>query len=334
MALSADTSPPPAGGDSRQPGENGGPGGTAQPANNAGPGESAQQAGDAASRDSATLPGLPRLFFADEPERRQEQVADRAHGHAAGSAQDTVPGRPGSFGEPSGLGDQPPPGHPDRSGQPPPRQPAEVRRPARRPAAPRPTRQPDRELRQRAIASLVLGMLSLVALLGLGGDRHRFVYLLIFSAVIGVASAVIGVTAVLKARRTGSYRPRGAVGGIVLGALAAMLSIPILALYIAFPRQVDNYITCLNQAQSTSSDKACMDRFYRSIHLGAPVLGSGAEVRLSRTPTGQAVPAAPAGPAAPAARNWAAGLAQGSAEGPPGRLPDGGPSAFLAHLSR
>jgi len=129
----------------------------------------------------------------------------------------------------------------------------------------------------------VLGVISLVALLGLGGDLHRGVYLLIFSAAIGIGACVIGITAVVKARKTGSYRPRGAVGGIVLGSIAALLSIPILATYLAFPRQVDNYVKCLTQSQSVSSggQQACMDRFYKSIHLGAPTPGNSSAVRVS-----------------------------------------------------
>jgi len=125
-------------------------------------------------------------------------------------------------------------------------------------------------------------VISLVALLGLGGDLHRGVYLLVFSAAIGIAACVIGITAVLKARKTGSYRPRGAVGGMVLGTLAALLSIPILAAYLAFPRQVDNYVKCLTQSNSQSSgnQQACMDKFYKSIHLGAPAPGN-AVVRIS-----------------------------------------------------
>jgi hypothetical protein len=129
-------------------------------------------------------------------------------------------------------------------------------------------------------------LLSLVALLGLGGDLSRGVYLLIFSAVIGVAACVIGITAVLKARRTGSYRPRAAVGGIIIGALAALLSIPILATYLAFPREVNNYVKCLNQAQTSGSQQACMDKFYRSIHVGSPLVGRGAAER-GRAGSGQ-----------------------------------------------
>jgi hypothetical protein len=141
-----------------------------------------------------------------------------------------------------------------------------LQRPPARPQRQRPTRQPDRELRHRALASLVLSVLALVALLGLGGDLHRGVYLLIFSAVVGIGSCVIGITAVVKARKTGSYRPRGSMVGIVLGAIAAVLSIPILATYLAFPHQVDNYVKCLSQTQSSGGEQSCMDKFYKSIH--------------------------------------------------------------------
>jgi hypothetical protein len=109
-----------------------------------------------------------------------------------------------------------------------------------------------------------------VALLGLGTDLHKGVYLLIFSAAVGIAALVIGITALVKARKSGSYRPRGAIGGIVLGALATLISVPILATYLAFPTQVSNYINCLRQSQSSSAERACMTKFYKSIHLGAP----------------------------------------------------------------
>src|SRR6266699_444556 len=259
MALPADISPPPA------PGEPGHPG----------------------NADRPTSPGLPRLFFADEPDQEQEQqqpqqqFAGRPYGQPTGPGQQAGPGQPGPGqagpGQPVGLG-QAGPGQPADAGGPPPRS-----------TRPRPTRPPDRELRQRAIASLVLGVLSLAALLGLEGDLHRGVYLLVFSAVIGIGACVIGITAVLKARRTGSYRPRGAVGGIVLGTLAALLSVPLLVFYLTFPHQVNNYLRCVNQAQNSGAQRACMDRFYRSIHLGSAALGGGA-FRLSPRPRPTARP--------------------------------------------
>ena len=113
----------------------------------------------------------------------------------------------------------------------------------------------------------MFGGIGLIALLGLGTDLHKGVYLLGFSAAVGLAGCVIGVSALLKARKTGSYRPRWAISGIVLGALATFISLPILLTYLAFPSQVNNYVNCLSQAQNSSQQHACMTRFYKSIHL-------------------------------------------------------------------
>jgi hypothetical protein len=225
---------------------------------------------------------LPRLFFAPGHDLQGQPTSIPAPygqsfgpGQPLGSGQQTGPGQ--QFGQQSGqppglgqgLGPRPGGGPPPGGGRLASRPPA-----GPRPVRPRPTRPPDRELRHRAIASLIFGILALVALFGLSGSLSRGVYLLIFSAVIGIAGCVIGITAVLKARKTGSYRPRGAVGGIVLGVIATLLSIPILATYLAFPHQVDNYVRCLSQSQQPSgSQQACMNRFYKSIHLGSAELG-------------------------------------------------------------
>jgi hypothetical protein len=283
VALPGDISPPPASGDRPRPA----PG---DPGDPSGPGNSDQDRGDdhrdasQPGESAGSLPGLPRLFFAPEPDQQEPAAsATTAYGQPGGPGLPAGPGQSPGYGQPSGFGQPagphqaPPFGQPGTQGQPA-GQGRSGQRPPAKTARPRPTRPPDRELRQRAIASLLLGALSLVALLGLGGDLHRGVYLLVFSAAIGIAACVIGITAVVKARKTGSYRPRGAVGGIVLGAIAALLSIPILATYLAFPRQVDNYVKCMSQSQS---QQTCMDRFYKSIHLGASAPGNGAAVRIS-----------------------------------------------------
>ncbi len=182
-------------------------------------------------------------------------------------------GAPGQLGAPGRLGGPGQSGVPGQQGQPGGGRFQRRTGPqasGQRPARQRSSQPPDRELRHRAIAALVFGALSLIALLStlrLGGDLQRGVYLLFFSTIIGVAACVIGITALRKARRTGSYRPRGAVGGIILGALAVLISIPILVAYLAYPTQVNNYVRCLSQAQSSSEQQACMNQFYNSIHL-------------------------------------------------------------------
>ncbi len=281
--LPADISPPPAPGDHDQQDAAG------QSA------EAGQQgaAGQPAGTGQPESGGMPRIFFADEP-AQQHKFVGRPYGQPPGAGLPGGLGQPGSFGQTAGRGQQPGLGQPAQ-------QPGGPQATTQRAQRPRPTRPPERELRHRAIASLILSVLSLVALLGLGGDLHRGVYLLIFSAVIGIAGCVIGITAVRKARKTGSYRPRGAIGGIVLGAIAALLSIPILATYLAFPSQVDSYVKCLSQAQSSGAQQSCMDRFYRSIHLGSSAGLTGGAAGLTGLPaiTGRAPGLTPGAPGRP-----------------------------------
>jgi len=239
MALPADTSPPPAPGTPPPVPGTGRAQGTGEP-------EAGGQPRD--QEPAQRLPGLPRLYFPDQPEQPEQPPQ--------------APGQP--YGQPSAAG-----GLPGHLGQPPGQPGGPQQRGRQRPARQQPTRPPERELRQRAIAALVFGALSLIALLGLGANLRRGVYLLVFSAAIGMAACVIGITALRKARKTGAYRPRGAIAGIVLGGFAALLSVPILATYLAFPTQVDNYVKCLSLAQTSSDQHACENQFFRSLHLSA-----------------------------------------------------------------
>src|SRR5260370_30041256 len=76
---------------------------------------------------------------------------------------------------------------------------------------------PDPALRQRALASLTLGGLSLLGLaLGLG-NLHRGVYVAVLALLFAVTAIWLGAGASKRARRSGPARPRGAGRGAVLG---------------------------------------------------------------------------------------------------------------------
>jgi hypothetical protein len=258
-------------------------------AGNSGDSSDSGSSGDVSRADGLGT-GLPRPFFADQPADVPQSFGPgqpgvpgppygqptfggprygwpgQAPGQAAGQAPGQAPAQNGYGQQGNQQGNQPggwPPFGRAPQRQQPPRQASQGG------ASQRPMRPPERELRQRAIASLVFGAIGLVALLGLGTDLHKGVYLLIFSAAVGLSGCIIGISAVMKARRTSTYRPRGAVGGIVLGALATLISVPILAVYLIFPTQVNSYVNCLSQAQNSSDQSACMSKFYKSIHLGA-----------------------------------------------------------------
>ncbi len=282
-ALPADTTPSPPPGTPDQPADVSGPAGASQPPGtdpsaSASPPDGAGQPGG---------PGQPRLFFAESPEQSaagqpavQQPSSQQAQFQQAQAQQQAAAQQPSAaqpyYQQPPAqqppFSQQPPPFSQQPPGQPPFSQQPFQQRPAARqgPARQRPTRKPDRELRQRAIASLVLGLLALVAMFGLGADLRRGVFVLIFSAAVGIGSCVIGITAIRKARKTGSLRPGGAVGGIVFGALATVISVPILAIYLAYPAPLNNYVNCLSQARNSSQQHACVSKFYKSAHVGDP----------------------------------------------------------------
>ena len=120
------------------------------------------------------------------------------------------------------------------------------------------------------MAAGVIGALALLALLGFNGDLSRGVYLLGFSALVGATAAVIGITALRKAKRTDVARPRGAVAGIILGVFALVLTVPMMTAYLAFPGQMQSYMNCMTQAQSTGDRQTCVNQFLNSVSSGRP----------------------------------------------------------------
>jgi predicted PurR-regulated permease PerM len=120
-------------------------------------------------------------------------------------------------------------------------------------------------MRQRAIAALILGVLSLLALLGVGSNFHRGIYLVIFAFVVGISACWFGITAMRKARLSVTMRPRGAVAGIVLGIIGALLSAVLLIAFAAFWQQLNSFSQCLNQANTPSAQQACISQLHRSV---------------------------------------------------------------------
>jgi hypothetical protein len=275
-ALPADVNPP-------APGASDLPGGTGQPD---APGSPQDR------QPEGKLPGLPRLFFAEQeldpqtfgqqptPEQPALQLPSH-YGTAAPPARVVMRGQrrgPSQAGQGFGAGQSGPgqaeqrsagvPGHRGLGGVP---------RPAERPPGPataRSRKPPERELRQRGFASLLFGVMSLIAIIfGFGPDPGRGIYLVAFSSLVGIAAIVIGVSALVKARRTGSYRPRGVIGGIGLGVLATVISLLFGVLYLAYPHQMQTYVSCVEQAQTAGQKQACLNQLENAIRASVPSSG-------------------------------------------------------------
>jgi hypothetical protein len=121
-------------------------------------------------------------------------------------------------------------------------------------------------MRQRAVAALILGLMSLLSVLAATGifNAHRGVYLVIFALAVGISACWFGITAMRKSQLAVTMRPRGAVAGIVLGAVGALLSVVMLAYLAVFWQQLNTYTQCLNQANTPSAQQACANQLNRS----------------------------------------------------------------------
>jgi MFS family permease len=130
-------------------------------------------------------------------------------------------------------------------------------------------------VRQRALAALALGALSLIGLmLGLG-NLHRGIYVAVLTLAFAVAAIWLGVTASRKARRSGTARPRWAVAGVVLGGLGLAFSALWLLVLAVFWPQLNAYYTCMSGANTVATQQACHNQFTNSVGGEFGVLQNG-----------------------------------------------------------
>jgi len=133
---------------------------------------------------------------------------------------------------------------------------------------------PDPLLRQRALAGLVLGLLSVVALFFLG-SLQRGIYVIALSLVFGAAAIWLGATSSRRARRGGMARPRGAVSGVVFGTLGLVLGGAVLVVFVVFSSQLRVYSSCMASANTVSAQQACQNQLSNSINAQISRLESG-----------------------------------------------------------
>jgi hypothetical protein len=133
----------------------------------------------------------------------------------------------------------------------------------------------DPALRQRALAALFLGVLSLIGLmLGLGNLR-RGIFVAALTLVFAAVAIWLGVTASRQARRGGTARPRGAVSGVVLGVFGLAISALWLMVLAVFWPQLNTYYTCLGGANTVTAQQACHDQFTNSVGSEMSILQTG-----------------------------------------------------------
>jgi hypothetical protein len=123
---------------------------------------------------------------------------------------------------------------------------------------------PDPAMQQRGWAALILAVLSLFGMSQLG-NLHRGVYVIIVTLLIALCAVWLGVSALRRARRSGTARPRGAVAGTVLGGIGLVFSMLILVAFAMFWKELAAYSDCLASASTPSAQQACQSQFTHSV---------------------------------------------------------------------
>jgi hypothetical protein len=134
---------------------------------------------------------------------------------------------------------------------------------ARRVARPAPAHQ------QRAVAALFLAVLSLFGLLGLS-NFQRGRYIVGFATVVGALAIWFAITAITRARRSGTASPRGSLTAALIGAVGVLLSGLLLIGFALFGKQAADYSQCLSGANTITAQQSCQHHFVQSIKKSIP----------------------------------------------------------------
>lgn len=111
---------------------------------------------------------------------------------------------------------------------------------------------------------MALGVLSLLGLFLASGLRHA-IYVVAGTLAIGALAAWLGSTAMSRARRGRSGRPRGAVAGVILGLLGLAFSGLTLIVFALFWNQLSAYWNCSSAANTLTAQRACQHQLSQTI---------------------------------------------------------------------
>jgi hypothetical protein len=118
---------------------------------------------------------------------------------------------------------------------------------------------------QRAVAALLLALLSLVGLLSLN-YLQRGVYLAAYALLAGLMGLWLAVTALARARRGRTARPRGSITATVIATIGIILSTVMLLAFAMFGKQLTEYGRCLGAASTPSDQQTCQNELIHAVN--------------------------------------------------------------------
>jgi hypothetical protein len=118
---------------------------------------------------------------------------------------------------------------------------------------------------QRAMAALLVALLSLTGVLALGNPEHG-VYLVAYALLAGLVAMWLALTSLARARRGRTARPHGSAAAAALAGVGILVSIVLLLAFAVLGRQMSAYGRCLSEAGTTTAQRACQVQFTHALN--------------------------------------------------------------------
>ena len=118
---------------------------------------------------------------------------------------------------------------------------------------------------RRALAALLVALLSLTGLLAFGNPQ-RGVYLVGYALLAGIVAMWMAVTSLTRARRSRTARPHGSATATAIAGVGILLSAVLLLAFAVFGQQLSAYGRCLSEAGTTTAQQACQAQFTHALN--------------------------------------------------------------------
>ena len=120
-------------------------------------------------------------------------------------------------------------------------------------------------VQQRAVAALLVALLSLTGVLALG-DPQRGVYLVAYALLAGAVAMWLAVSSLARARRGRTARPHGSAAATAIAGIGILFSAILLLAFIVLGRQMSEYGQCLSEAGTTTAQQFCQVQFTHAVN--------------------------------------------------------------------
>jgi hypothetical protein len=134
---------------------------------------------------------------------------------------------------------------------------------------------PEPALQHRALAALIVALLSLAGLLGFNIEAQRAVLVVAYSLLAAATALWLALTAMRRARHSRTARPRGSVAATVIAGIGIGLAAAMLLAFGLFGRQLSDYGRCLSGANTIAASQSCYSRFAHALDHQIGLTGHG-----------------------------------------------------------